>query len=376
MRLPLIVSRAVLFVSMLLVLVACQRLGPSAVKVGMPAYNLAISETGHQLLLLNFVRMRYSESPYFMGISNVFASPSYTVSAEAGGTFASGGGDLGVLGGELSYGEAPIIVYTPLTGEGFARRLLQPVGMENIDLLYKGGWNFDRIFRLCVQRINNVWNAEAATGPTPSGRTPEYAKFRRVAKTLHWLETNQLIEVISKHQDIGREEGESAENKNQERVLEVVIHPSIKQKAKVQQFLADLELDPKAKSYFFTNKRFLEDDRIVTIVTRPLIATMFYLSKGIAIPQQDIEKGAVHITQDDDGKPFDWHLVTENLFTVESSSSKPNDAFVAVQYRNSWFYIRDSDVISKDTFTMFEMLLALRAGEIPESRTPITLPVR
>jgi hypothetical protein len=103
---------------------------------------------------------------------------------------------------------------------------------------------------------------------------------------------------------------------------------------------------------------------------------MFYLSKGIAIPQQDIDKGAVHITQDDDGKLFDWHLVTENLFTVESSSSKPNDAFVAVQYRNSWFYIRDNDVISKDTFTMFEMLLALRAGEIPESRTPITLPVR
>ncbi len=103
---------------------------------------------------------------------------------------------------------------------------------------------------------------------------------------------------------------------------------------------------------------------------------MFYLSKGISVPPEDLAKGAVHVTMDDGGKPFDWRLVTADLFAVESSSSKPDDAYVTVQYRGSWFYIRDSDVISKDTLTMFEILLALRAGEIPESRTSLTLPIR
>jgi hypothetical protein len=376
MRLPIFAARAIVILSGLFVLGACQWIGPRAVKVGMPAYNLAISETGHQLLLLNLVRMRYSETPYFMEISNIFASPGFTAGAKAGGTLVSGGSDLGSLGAEMTYSEIPTIVYTPLAGEKFARRLLQPIESENISLLYQGGWNLERILRLCVQRINNVWNAESATGPTPTRRPPEYGKFQRVAKTLHWLETNHLLEVLSRIPGAEREEGKPASNDKQTMALEFVVHPSAKQKTEVQQLFTDLELDPKAESYFFTQKRYLKEGRTLMIVTRPLIATMFYLSKGISIPQQDLARGAVHITLDDDGQPFDWRLVTADLFAVESSSSKPDDAYVAVRYRNSWFYIRDSDVISKDTFALFEMLLALRAGEVPESRTPLTLPIR
>jgi hypothetical protein len=376
MGLPIFVTRAILIVSGLFALAACQWLGPKAIKVGMPAYNMAINETGHQLLLLNFVRMRYSEPPYFMEISNVFASPRFQAGAKAEGTFPSGGSDAATLGAELLYSEQPLIVYTPLSGESFVRRLLQPVGLENIGLLHRSGWNLDRILRLCVQRINNVWNAESATGPTPTGPPPEYAQFQRVAKTLYWLERTGQVVVISETRGVEIGEGEPAANEKKAKVLEFVIHPSAKQKTEVQQFLKDLELDPKAESYFMTKKRDLIKGRTVAIDTRPLIATMFYLSKGISIPKQDVDKGAVHITRDDDGQPFDWRLVTADLFSVESSSSKPENAYVAVQYRNSWFYIRDSDVISKDTFGLFEMLLALRAGEIPESRTPLTLPIR
>ncbi len=52
---------------MIYTLGACQSLGPSAVRVGMPEYNLAINETSDQVMLLNFVRIRYSESPYQSG---------------------------------------------------------------------------------------------------------------------------------------------------------------------------------------------------------------------------------------------------------------------------------------------------------------------
>ena len=106
------------------------------------------------------------------------------------------------------------------------------------------------------------------------------------------------------------------------------------------------------------------------------MTTMLYLSRGVEVPQQDIDNGMVHVTLDKDGEPFNWRHISEDLFTIESSASKPADAFLSVQYRNHWFFIRDNDVVTKDTFVLFETLLALRAGEIPQSNTPLTLPLR
>ena len=94
------------------------------------------------------------------------------------------------------------------------------------------------------------------------------------------------------------------------------------------------------------------------------------------MPERDRELGVVNVTTDESGNLFDWRQVTGDLFVVESSNTRPDKAYVAVQYRDAWFYIRDNDVVSKDTFVLFQMVLALRAGEIPESRTPVTLPVR
>ena len=64
------------------------------------------------------------------------------------------------------------------------------------------------------------------------------------------------------------------------------------------------------------------------------------------------------------------------MMNIVAATSKPQDAFLAVSYRVYWFYIRDNDVITKDTFVLFETLMALRAGEIPQSNTPLTLPLR
>ena len=76
------------------------------------------------------------------------------------------------------------------------------------------------------------------------------------------------------------------------------------------------------------------------------------------------------------GEPFDWLDVTGDLFRIESSDERPESAFRAARYRNTWFYIRDDDPVSKETFMLFGSLLSLRAGEVPKSSTALTLPVR
>ena len=177
-----LVANIMLAVSGFFLISACQWLGPKSVAVGMPAYNTAINDTGHRLLLLNLVRMRYSESPYFMEISNVFAAPNFKAGASAGGSFGSGLSPGALIGGDLVYSENPVIVYTPLSGESFVRRLLLPIGLENIALLHQGGWRLDLILQLCVERINNVWNAEPPTGYTAAGPAPEYETFQKVTR--------------------------------------------------------------------------------------------------------------------------------------------------------------------------------------------------
>lgn len=370
-----LIISTLLAVSGLLLISACQWLGPKSVEVGMPAYNTAINDTGHRLLLLNLVRMRYSESPYFMEISNVFAAPHFKAGASAAGSFGSGLSPGALIGSDLVYSENPVIVYTPLSGESFVRRLLLPIGLENIGLLHQGGWRLDLILQLCVERINNIWNAEPPTGFTTAGPTPGHETFRRVAETLSGLERKRLLDVISENRGVAQGSKQGM-NKKQTKFIEFSIDPKAKRKKHVLQLLEDLELDPNAESYFLTTAQSYEKGRTLTLVTRPLAATMSYLSMGITPPSAHIAKGVVHLPRDETGRPFDWGRVTEGIFSVKSSDNKPDGAYVAVQYRDSWFYISDNDVISKNTLSMFETLLALRAGETPENRTPLTIPIR
>ncbi len=57
-----------------------------------------------------------------------------------------------------------MIAYTPLGGEAFARRLLKPVGLETVSLLYQSGYGFERLFRLFVDRMNRVENPQPERG--------------------------------------------------------------------------------------------------------------------------------------------------------------------------------------------------------------------
>jgi len=96
----------------------------------------------------------------------------------------------------------------------------------------------------------------------------------------------------------------------------------------------------------------------------------------VVVPERDLNSRAVSVTLDEQGEPFDWQLVTGDLFRIESSDTRPDSAFRTVRYRNSWFYIRDDDPASKETFMLFSSLLSLRAGEAPKSSTALTLPLR
>lgn len=68
-------------------------------------------------------------------------------------------------------------------------------------------------------------------------------------------------------------------------------------------------------------------------------------------------------------------MLTGELFRVGSSDQVPNDAFVRVEYRGTWFYIDDSDLNSKSTFNLLDQLFQLQSGNTRKAGPVLTLPL-
>lgn len=87
------------------------------------------------------------------------------------------------------------------------------------------------------------------------------------------------------------------------------------------------------------------------------------------------EGGRVTVTRTETGETFDWIKATGGLLRVQSSQSPPAGAAVSVSHRGHWFFIEDSDLSSKATFSLLSHLPALQSGEVQRLVPLLTLPV-
>jgi hypothetical protein len=67
--------------------------------------------------------------------------------------------------------------------------------------------------------------------------------------------------------------------------------------------------------------------------------------------------------------------VMGDLMRVKSEPKRPKGAAVSVFYRKSWFYIDDSDLDSKTTFSLLSQIFALQSGKSKTVTPVLTLPV-
>ena len=64
---------------------------------------------------------------------------------------------------------------------------------------------------------------------------------------------------------------------------------------------------------------------------------MTFLAQLVEVPAEDLRRGFAHQTLGRDGKPFDWNEISRGMFKVHSSNSRPEHAFLEVQYRGHRF---------------------------------------
>lgn len=342
-------------------LISCVNLGPTTLKSERSNYNLSVQRTNDEELMLNLVRLKYRDTPFFMEVSSVASQFTLSTRANASATVKDGVKGLFGLGGSVGMTEKPTVTYSPLQGEKFIQRVLSPLPLKTIALLFHSGWSIERIFRLSFQRMNQLKNAPMASGPTPSN-APQYMMFASAVKFLRELQIRDAIN-LSYNENNG--------------VSQLILHinEEDKNREEAKQFALALNVEPGKTRYVFAFSPALNKTDQIHVVSRSLLGIMFYLSQAVEVPRADVLQGKVTQTKTPDGKIFDWKEVTGDLLKIRSLSGKPEVYSKSTYYRGTWFYIDDSDLSSKSTFSLLAQIFSLQAGKIEDNAPLLTLPL-
>ena len=353
----------------LISLTGCQStFGPSAIDNTHIPYNQAIADTLNQQMLLNLVRLRYYAEPYYLKVGSVTASLKFTGSAGINTNIDLGPGRNSIspnLG--FGYTDSPTISYQPLQGEDFFKSVLTNIPLGKLFVLSSTGWSINQIFSLCVEEINGIGNATKASGLTPE-LAPQYQKYERILFLLKTLQDEGNLKIGPSSKQKGGQLIKFIENfQNRTQIEELVTLLGLEKSSRLVNINSVGYLDLEDQSY----------NNSLTIYTRSISSMLFYLSNTIQIPKEHIEEGLVTITKTPDGQLFDWSQTPAGkLFKIKSSSSYPDNAFLAIPYKDYWYYIADNDLKSKSTFMLLMQLFDHQSGRSKSTNPVLTIPVR
>jgi hypothetical protein len=403
-----------------LLLAAGCAFGPKTLEKTRLRYNQAVKCTSEEQLLLNIVRLRYTDSPSSLGVSNIAAQHELQQTFGVVPFFTSAASNFDIATAatvlpQVSFEGAtrPTITYTPEDDQDFTRKLFAPMPLEGIVYLTKtvGTWSVSTVMRLWLETLNRVDNAQNASGPMPA-QPPTFAEFRTGMDALQALQDRYEIAVFVKEgeEKIGgpvpaasitpRHVVEAAKGGFEYRPdpdgktwslikkkdePEVRLHPDALKSPEGQLFVHTFHLKPGLTTYPLKSGKIdpfpvnfpREGLDTLDLEPRSLLQVLYYVSKGVEIPPEHIQSGVVAMTVDADGKAFDWNQVTENLFTVHwtRSCKRPKCAHVAVCHMGYWFYIDETDEATKSTFSLLLGLSRLQLGGKSGGGPILTLPL-
>jgi hypothetical protein len=336
--------RIKIMISMWVIVVVsgCAGIGPLTVSRDRFDYTAAISDSWKRQMLFNMVKIRYGDAPVFLDLSSVISQYQIAGQISVGATFNtnpwSSSEFLGTTG---NYVDRPTITYTPVMGDKFARSLMSPVPPPAILSLMQAGYPVDVVFRLLVQEINGVRNRFGGEARARSADPEFYSLIEKMRR----IQSSGAIGMRFKKRE--KEEATFMVMRGEQ-------DPEIKGlSAEVRKLLG---LDPLGKEFSVVYGTVSKDDKEIAILTRSILEVIIDLSADIEVPAAHVEEKRVSPTHVEEAVK-DGKILP--LIRIHSSSGKPDDAFVLVPYRNSYFWIDDRDLMSKKIFSFLMFVFTL-----------------
>jgi len=373
--------------------------------------NETIRMTHIEQLLLNVVRLRYDDTPYFLQLSSISTQFAAQANVGVNGTFPQGGNNAYGLSAGATYSEAPVVTWSMPDSRDFYGRMLAPIGADQLTSLASAGWDATRVLQVGVKKMNRLRNREYRVDGgvyTP----PSYGAFREALRLMSELSVEGLIDLaygvksnmgggkipMAKMDARAIPEGLQYNLQFMTRDDPNVFEPLKLSKPLFLRFSVQSDGDPRAKrlrelldldpsKYSFgivdtgnsgaeqlrsesgkPSQVMVEDGKLTEIVlnNRSMMEVLLFASAMVEVPEAQISG---HVARGDRNIGVDW-------LSVHFSAAEPADAWVKVYYRGLWFYIPDDDLGSRISLGLLDAIFQAGVGNVPGAKPLLTLPVR
>lgn len=343
----------------------CAAIGPPRVERDRIEYNMSLTDSWKKQILLNIVKIRYVEPIFFMDVGEIVAA----YSMETGGTVGASrsiydssfanAGSVFELGGSAKYTDRPTVTYRPLTGTTFLRGVMSPMPLRNVLVSIESGASAEFFFSLGVRSINGLLNETLSA----NGYRAADKSFVRVVNLMSELQSRNALHVV-------RDPGGSEEVPK----LRLRIggpRDDRETVAQVEELKGLLGLSPKSDSYRIGFGSSKVDSESIMLQTYSLAQVLASVSGRVDMPEEDLEsqRAAPGMPASGDGGLF------KNVM-VKSGRDKPKDAFASVEYRDSWFWVDDHDLLTKKVFSFMMLAFTLMDKGQQETQLQLTLPTQ
>lgn len=342
-------------------LTGCQHYGPRSIVADRIPYNAAIATSWQEQTLLNIVKLRYMDTPFFVDVPQITSG--YTIQAAAAanpGIFppvsplASFAQQLGlVFNFQGAYQDRPTISYQPQTGSQFIRNLTQPINPGSVLFLLQSGYPADVVFDLTVDSINGVRNRSVSGGQL----RPADPEFTQIVKSLRKAQ-------ISGHVGIRVESEKDKRDSVAFFFRDKGVDPQLARE--LAQVRKALQLDPDKGDFRVAFGATAANPNEIAILSRSVLRVLSELATFVEPPVEHLASGIAPNLGDLESDP-------KAPFRVYSGAKKPHDPFVSVCYEGHWFWIEKNDYLSKRTMAYVLVLLALADTGAKESLPVITI---
>lgn len=341
-------------------LCGCGVIGPSVIRYGRGAYNEALARTDNEQILMAIVHARYGEVGSLLAVASITAN--LTVGASAGtqvgiGADESYAGNIVPFSAGAVYEENPTISYTPVQGERYLRELMAPISLELVAHIVRSLEARGAAFRLLVSRVNDLTNPDFLASPE-SQPDPRFDRLVALLVALDqagvafWADDPDAPSGVA----LAIRDADGAHAREVAELCGLLGLPAPPDGAR------RLSLPVRAA----TAK---DAPAGLDIATRSVFDLVEILGASIEVPEAHARAGLPLAYPPAGPAGRDLH--------IGASEKKPDRALVRVQYRDTWFWIDETDQQTKEVFRLTSALWAAGIAKAtqPSRSTPVlTLP--